>query len=249
MTDSNNMPSDSDYINGIIRQADNTFMCPRCHDFDDKLKSNVKRHLLRKKACKATTTNPNTITHVDNSVTHNANTTNVTNNVNITINPVPLQPYNQTEVHSWEELFNKGSMKAITQALKCDLTDASEALLACLKFQHLNTSAPERQSVRIEDEVLMLYHKPRGSPCSWREGVSQDLWDVLLRRCADFHNVELSLQAKRKQQLYNELMEGLDVIEAYANDPQRMPQPDMSNMYNQAEDAIKQFHANPATTS
>lgn len=249
MSTSNNMP-DTDYINAIICQADNTFMCPRCHEYTDKLKSNVKRHLLRKKPCKAiaTSSNSNMITLIDNSVIHNANTTNVTNNVNITISPIPLQPYNRTKLDSWEELFNAGSMKAITQALECDLTDPSKALVACLEFQHLNPSAPERQSVVIKDGLLKLYEQPIGSPCFWREVVtdySADLWSLLCRRCADFQLVELSLQAKRKQHLYTELMEGLDVIESYANDPQKMPQPDMSELFHQAEDAIRQFHATP----
>jgi len=41
------------YIDAII-QYNGRFLCPRCHDYSDKLKANVKRHLRKKKPCTPT---------------------------------------------------------------------------------------------------------------------------------------------------------------------------------------------------
>lgn len=59
------------------------------------------------------------------------------------------------------------------KALGCDLTNAMQALLACLKFQHLNDEVPERQSVMIEDGKLRLAEEQ--SCCTWMKAVTEDL--------------------------------------------------------------------------
>ncbi len=65
-------------------------------------------------------------------------------------------------------------MRAIKRSLRCDLTDAEQALLACLKFQHLNAEAPERHSVIIKDGALHFH--------------------------LHFHDIQKTLQAKTTQQ-------------------------------------------------
>ena len=77
-----------------------------------------------------------------------------------------------------EKLFADKSMRSIMKALGCDSTDAQQALLACLKFQHLNDEVPERQSVMIKDGKLRLFVKEQ-SCCTWMEAVTEDLWDLL----------------------------------------------------------------------
>jgi len=49
--------------------------------------------------------------------------------------------------------------RSIMKALGCDSTDAKQALLACLKFQHFDDEVPEQQSVMIKDGKLRLFVK------------------------------------------------------------------------------------------
>lgn len=41
-----------EYMQAIPQDGDGIFLCPRCHQYSDKLKSNVNRHMQKKKACK-----------------------------------------------------------------------------------------------------------------------------------------------------------------------------------------------------
>jgi len=159
------------YIDAII-QYNGRFLCPRCHDYSDKLKANVKRHLQKKKPCTPTTAaaGQNNPTH-DSSV-HNQHITNnisITNNVNIA---VQIQPYNRAQDNTWDNLFAVKPLRTIAQLLGCDLTDAQQALLACFKFQHLNMDAPERHSVIINDDTLKLVAAAGKRPAHKTSGMS-----------------------------------------------------------------------------
>jgi len=131
------------YIDAII-QDNGRFLCPRCHEYSDRLKANVKRHLQKKKPCTPTAAAVGQCNTTHDSSVHTQNTTNnisITNNVNIA---VQVQPYNRAQDNAWDNLFAVKPLRTIAQLLGCDLTDAQQALLACFKFQHLNTDAPER---------------------------------------------------------------------------------------------------------
>jgi len=229
------------YIDAII-QDNGRFLCPRCHEYSDRLKANVKRHLQKKKPCTPTAAAVGQCNTTHDSSVHTQNTTNnisITNNVNIA---VQVQPYNRAQDNAWDNLFAVKPLRTIAQLLGCDLTDAQQALLACFKFQHLNTDAPERHSVIIKDDALRLYSIDKSGSCSWQEASTQDLWDVLCRRRQDFHDIDVHLQAKMKKQSYADLTEGLDDIEDVTNDHERRKQQDMVDYLKHVEDAVKTFH-------
>ncbi len=229
------------YIDAII-QDNGRFLCPRCHEYSDRLKANVKRHLQKKKPCTPTAAAVGQCNTTHDSSVHTQNTTNnisITNNVNIA---VQVQPYNRAQDNAWDNLFAVKPLRTIAQLLGCDLTDAQQALLACFKFQHLNTDAPERHSVIIKDDALRLYSIDKSGSCSWQEASTQDLWDVLCRRRQDFHDIDVHLQAKMKKQSYADLTEGLDDIEDVTNDHERRKQQDMIDYLKHVEDAVKKLH-------
>ena len=252
------------YVQNIICQEDGTFMCPRCHDYQDQYKYNVKRHLQKKKPCNdhpeyqhtthVTHVNNTTINH-DNSVhDHTSIVSNVNITNNITNNVVHLQPWNCTN-HAWDEVFNKAkSLKTIEAALGCDLADPKQTLLACLRFQHLNVKAPERHNVIIRDGEMKVFErdvqpnvKKRNKWIQVGPDYCLALWDVISRRCLDFAETEPSFRAMRKQKVYDNLVQELDAIETYANNPGRVgsADEDMTDLYSQVEDAIRQFCATP----
>ncbi|KAL3134524.1 hypothetical protein ABBQ38_006372 [Trebouxia sp. C0009 RCD-2024] len=171
------------YTEAISRNSDNLFVCPRCEAHTDKLKANIKTHLQRKKPCMPSSsssvvhqnvqvTNDHS-THISNHdhSTHNThNTHNTTiNNANITIQ---LQPINCPNP-DWEDLVNNNCIKTTEKRLGCSLPDAASALLACLKFQHLNADVPQRHNVRITDdgdlEIYCFADELRRKNAAWRQ--------------------------------------------------------------------------------
>ncbi|DBA93420.1 TPA: hypothetical protein ACH3X1_015752 [Trebouxia sp. C0004] len=148
------------YTEAISKNSDNLFVCPRCKLHTDKLKANIKTHLTKKKPCMPSSSSSvvqnvqvtndhsaHTINH-DHSI-HNTHNTTI-NNANITIQLQPINCSNQ----EWEDLVNKNDIKTIEKRLGCSLSDAADAVLACLKFQHLNADLPQRHNVRIRDGGL-----------------------------------------------------------------------------------------------
>ena len=92
----------------------------------------------------------------------------------------------------------------------------------------------------------MMLFEPVKNRNKWRQVISDythDLWDVISRRCSDFSELETSFHALKKSLVYDSLMQELDIIETYANNKERTPEPDMADLYKQAEDAIINFHA------
>ena len=125
----------NDYA-GAITQDNGRFLCSRCHEYSDKLKANVKRHLQKKKPCTpmAAAADQCSTTH-DNSVhTQNITHISVTNNVHIA---VQVQPCNQAQDNSWNKMYADQPLRAIVKLLGCSLSAAQQALLACFKFQTL----------------------------------------------------------------------------------------------------------------
>ena len=107
-------------------------------------------------------------------------------------------------------------LRAIVKLLGCSLSAAQQALLAC--FQTL---------LHQSAIALRLYSVDKSCSCSWQKAS----WDVLCRRRQDFHHIDDQLQAEMKQRSYAELTEGLDDIEDVTNEPERMKQQDMIDMW------------------
>ena len=128
----------------------------------------------------------------DHSV-HNTHTTTI-NNANITIE---LQPINCSNPE-WEDLVNNNTIKTIEERLGCSLSDAAAALLACLKFQHLNADLPQRHNVRIRDGGLEIYRFAddiRRKNAAWKSvPMDAGLKHLICRRRLDFVDVQASLE-------------------------------------------------------
>lgn len=189
----------------------------------------------------STQTSNSTVLH-DNSV-HTQNITNITIASKSHANS-RLQPYDRAQDSSWDNLFANQPLGAIKKLLRCDLTDASQALLACFKFQHLNADAPERHSVAIKDASLWLYatnYNNKGR-CRWRKADNGDLWDVLCSRRQDFHDIDTFLQAKLTKKSYASLKEGLDDIEDVTLDTNRRLQSEWLDYLQHVQDAIESFY-------
>lgn len=104
-------------------------------------------------------------------------------------------------------------MRAIKRSLGSDLKDAEQALLACLKFQHLNAEAPKRHSVIIKDWAFRLSQADATGFCSQTKAVTYDVYDI-----------QKTLQAKINWQTKDQ-------------------QSAMIKLLTQAENAIMQLHA------
>ena len=126
---------------------------------------------------------------------HNTHNTTI-NNAKIIIQ---LQPINSPNPE-WEDLVNNNDIKTIEKRLGCRLSDAAAALLACLKFQHLNADLPQRHNVRIRDGDLEIYRfadELRRNNAAWRPvPMDAGLKDLICRRRLDFVDVQASLERK-----------------------------------------------------
>ena len=217
------------YTEAITKNSDDLFVCPRCEAHTDKLKANIKTHLQRKKPCMHSTSS--SVVHQNVQVTddHSTHTSNhdhsIHNTHNTTINnaqiTIHLQPINSPNPE-WEDLVNKNDIKTIEKRLGCSLSDAAAALLACLKFQHLNADLPQRHNVRIRDGDLEIYRFAddiRRKNAAWRP-VPMDvgLKDLICRRRLDFVDVQASLERKLSSKRWRLLEAGLDDLENLSND-------------------------------
>ena len=215
------------YIEAISKNSDNLFVCPRCEAHTDKLKANIKTHLQRKKPCMRSSSS--SVVHQNVQVTndHSTHTSNhdhsVHNRHNTTINnaniTIQLQPINSPNP-DWEDLVNKTDVKTIEKRLGCSLSDA--ALLACLKFQHLNADLPQRHNVRIRGGELEIYcfaDELRRKNAAWRPTpMDVGLKDLICRRRLDFVDVQASLERKLSSKRWRLLEAGLDDLENLSND-------------------------------
>ena len=217
------------YTEAISKNSDDLFVCPRCEAHTDKLKANIKTHLQRKKPCMRSSSS--SVVHQNVQVTddhsthtsnhdhsiHNTHNTPI-NNANITIQ---LQPINSPNPE-WEDLVNKNDIKTIEKRLGCSLSDAAAALLACLKFQHLNADLPQRHNVRIRDGELEIYcfaDELRRKNAAWRPvPMDAGLKDLICRRRLDFVDVQASLERKLSSKRWRLLEAGLDDLENLSND-------------------------------
>lgn len=217
------------YTEAISKNSDDLFVCPRCEAHTDKLKANIKTHLKRKKPCMRSSSS--SVVHQNVQVTddhsthtsnhdhsiHNTHSTTI-NNANITIQ---LQPINSPNPE-WEDLVNKNDIKTIEKRLGCSLSDAAAALLACLKFQHLNADLPQRHNVRIRDGDLEIYRFAddiRRKNAAWRPvPMDAGLKDLICRRRLDFVDVQASLERKLSSKRWRLLEAGLDDLENLSND-------------------------------
>ena len=217
------------YTEAISKNSDDLFVCPRCEAHTDKLKANIKTHLKRKKPCMRSSSS--SVVHQNVQVTddHSTHTSNhdhsIHNTHNTTINnakiTIQLQPINSPNPE-WEDLVNKNDIKTIEKRLGCSLSDAAAALLACLKFQHLNADLPQRHNVRIRDGDLEIYRFAddiRRKNAAWRP-VPMDvgLKDLICRRRLDFVDVQASLERKLSSKRWRLLEAGLDDLENLSND-------------------------------
>ena len=193
------------YTEAISKNSDNLFVWPRCEDHTDKLKANIKTHLRTKNPCMRSSSS--SVVHHNVQVTndhsthtsnhdhsiHNTHNTTI-NNANITIQ---LQPINCSNPE-WEDLVNKNDIKTIEKRLGCSLSDAAAAVLACLKFQHLNADLPQRHNVRIRDGGLEIYRFAddiRRKNAAWKPvPMDAGLRDLICRRRLDFVDVQASLE-------------------------------------------------------
>ena len=217
------------YTEAISKNSDDLFVCPRCEAHTDKLKANIKTHLKRKKPCMRSSSS--SVVHqnvqvTDDHSTHTSNHDHSIHNIhNTTINnakiTIQLQPINSPNPE-WEDLVNKNDIKTIEKRLGCSLSDAAAALLACLKFQHLNADLPQRHNVRIRDGDLEIYRFAddiRRKNAAWRP-VPMDvgLKDLICRRRLDFVDVQASLERKLSSKRWRLLEAGLDDLENLSND-------------------------------
>ena len=217
------------YTEAISKNSDDLFVCPRCEAHTDKLKANIKTHLKRKKPCMRSSSS--SVVHQNVQVTddHSTHTSNhdhsIHNTHNTTINnakiTIQLEPINSPNPE-WEDLVNKNDIKTIEKRLGCSLSDAAAALLACLKFQHLNADLPQRHNVRIRDGDLEIYRFAddiRRKNAAWRP-VPMDvgLKDLICRRRLDFVDVQASLERKLSSKRWRLLEAGLDDLENLSND-------------------------------
>ncbi len=217
------------YTEAISKNSDNLFVCPRCGVHTDKLKANIKTHLQRKNPCMCSSRS--SVVHHNVQVTndysthtsnhdhsiHNTHNTTI-NSANITIQ---LQPINCSNPE-WEDLVNKNDIKTIEKRLGCSLSDAAAALLACLKFQHLNADLPQRHNVRIRDGGLEIYRFANESGrknAAWRPvPMDAGLKDLICRRRLDFVDVQASLERKLSIKRWKLLEAGLVELENLSND-------------------------------
>ena len=216
------------YTEAISKNSDNLFVCPRCEAHTDKLKANIKTHLKKKKPCTPSssssvvqnvhvTNDHSAHTINDDHSIHNTHNTTI-NNANITIQ---LQPINCPNPE-WEDLVNNNCIKTIEKRLGCSLSDAAAALLACLKFQHLNADCPQRHNVRIRDGDLEIYRFAddiRRKNAAWKPvPMEAGLKDLICRRRLDFVDVQESLEDKLPAKRWKLLEAGLDELENLSND-------------------------------
>ena len=219
------------YSDAIAENSDGDFPCPRCEVFKSPLKTNTLRHLKNKKGCKRAPSAVhisndhnvhNDYSTQNNSEDHSTHTTNVTNNTNITMQLLPYNtlPYPTAE---WEMLFENFCLKTIEKSLGCSLSDPAAALLACLRFEHLNADRPRRQTIRIKDGQMEQYGFDRGNKskksATWLlQELDKGLRDLMCRRRQDFHDVQGSLEQKMNKKPYERLIAGLDMLEALTNE-------------------------------
>ncbi len=106
--------------------------------------------------------------------------------------------------------------------LSLSLWDADAALLACLKFQHLNAGLPQRHNVRIRDGALEIYRFAddiRRKNAAWKPvPMEAGLKDLICRRRLDFVDVQESLEHKLPTKRWKLLEAGLDELENLSND-------------------------------
>ena len=147
----------------------------------------------------------------NNSEDHSTHTTNVTN-ITMQLLPYNAIPYPAAE---WEKLFENTCLKTIEKLLGFSLSDPAAALLACLRFQHLNADMPQRQTVRIKEGQMEQYGLDRGNmsnkSTTWlHQELDEGLRKWLCRRRQDFYDVQGSLEQKMNKKPYEHLVAELD---------------------------------------
>ena len=117
--------------------------------------------------------------------------------------------------------MNKHNIKTIEKRLGCSLSDAAAAVLACLKFQHLNADLPQRHNVRTRDGELEIYRFAddiRRKNAAWKSvPMDAGLKDLICRRRLDFVDVQASLERKLSNKRWRLLEAGLDDLENLSN--------------------------------
>lgn len=224
------------YVDQICEDSSGAYNCPRCEKYSRSNKQNVIRHIQdRQKACKEkeTSSTPtlhqsfsrasphhnthlHTNTHNDLSVHTTHNDHSVHNTIINNIFNITLQPFNTTHYNkAWQDVFEQ-SLKTIEKDLACELTDPAGVLLACCKYQHLNTDLPQQNSVRIREGELEMYCGRRHP--KWTQYPMEDgLKDLVCRRRDDIQDVEAKLQAKMSPKRWKQLDDGLDELADVSN--------------------------------
>ncbi len=159
----------------IAVQEDGTFTCPRCNIYSNKLKTNVKRHLEKKKLCKELAQPTTQSINITNNIN---NINNVTNNMQINLNHYGKEDQSHLESLTYPEL---------KKILK--LTPDHDPLLCMIAFIHLNKDVPENQTIKLDDKdssVMNVYEKG-----AWTEtNADAAIYDLICRNRLRFIDLE-----------------------------------------------------------
>ncbi len=159
-----------------------TFTCPRCNIYCSEFKTNVERHLEKKKRCEklaselAQPTTQSININVCN-ITNNINNINVTNNIQISLNHYGKEDQSHLESLTYPEL---------KKILK--LTPDHDSLLSMIAFIHLNKDLPQNKTIKLDDKDSCVMNVYKGA---WTEtNADAAIYDLICRNCLRFVDLE-----------------------------------------------------------